>query len=344
MFCEALTQVVEEEWTKRLEDVCLAGVVFAELAACLGGLDGLEERSEDGGADARPVEGARAHELVTHRGGEAGDAEGLREDPTVDVRETRGQLVQGRLTALHVCVQRLVEERELRAEVAAVFTSSGHEKLREQVAFPQACVVTVETKKGADEEDGGLVVAVARPVQGLVEVGHDAGGPNRGLLLLARTDLNHAVSSEELQVVDMIGKLGESKLRAPGIFRTVSCHLTVEIDDPDASEVADDEEARSLDVGEIVDVIESLLLGLVEILPRGLHLDERLARDEGVDIALTSRRRSVRTPLVGDSFVLSNAKTLHELAHELMAFLFLITYAIAPLVSKLRAIFADCIE
>lgn len=142
----------------------------------------------------------------------------------------------------------------------------------------------------------------------------------------------------------MIGKLGESKLRVPGISRTVRCLLTVEIDDPNASEVADDEEARSFDVREIVDVIECLLLRLIEILPRGLHLDERLARDEGVDIALMPRRRSVRTPLVGDSFAFGDTEALHEFTHELMALLLLIPHAIAPLMSKLHAIFADCIQ
>ena len=142
----------------------------------------------------------------------------------------------------------------------------------------------------------------------------------------------------------MIGKLGESKLRAPGVSRTVRCLLTVEIDDADATEVADDEEARSFDVREIVDVIERLLLGLVQVLTCGFHFDERFARDEGVDIPLTSRRRSVRTPLVRDSFALGDTETLHEFTHELMAFLFLITHAIAPLVSKIRAIFADCIQ
>ena len=86
------------------------------------------------------------------------------------------------------------------------------------------------------------------------------------------------------------------------------------------------------------------LLGLVEILPRGLHLDERLARDEGIDIPLTSRRRSVRTPLIGDSFTFCDTEALHEFTHELMALLFLITYAIAPLVSKLYAVIADCIQ
>ena len=65
--CVLMAQFVQEKRAKRLEDVCLARIVLAELAAGLGGLDGLEERSEDGGTDARPVEGTRAHELVTHR-------------------------------------------------------------------------------------------------------------------------------------------------------------------------------------------------------------------------------------------------------------------------------------
>ena len=43
VFCEAFLQVVEEERAKRLENVRLARVVFAELAAGLGRLDGLEE-------------------------------------------------------------------------------------------------------------------------------------------------------------------------------------------------------------------------------------------------------------------------------------------------------------
>ena len=161
VFCEAFAQVVEEERAKGLQDVCLARVVFAELAAGLGGLDGLEERTEHGGADPRPVEGARPHELLAHRGGEAGDVEPLLEDPAVDVRETRGQLVQGRLTALHGCAQRLVEDCELSAEVAAVLAGPGVQELGEQVAFPQAGVVSVEAKERADEEDGGLVIAVA---------------------------------------------------------------------------------------------------------------------------------------------------------------------------------------
>ena len=161
MFCEAFTQVVEEERAKRLENVRLAGVVLAELAAGLGRLDGLEEGTEHGGADAGPVEGARSHEFLAHGGGETRDVEVLREDPPVHVRETRGQLVQGRLTALHGCVQRLVEDCELSAEVAAVLAGPGVQELGEQVAFPQAGVVSIEAKERADEEDGGLVIAVA---------------------------------------------------------------------------------------------------------------------------------------------------------------------------------------
>ena len=264
--------------------------MLAELSPGLGGLDGLEERSEDGGADARPVEGARAHEFLSHLEREAGDAERLREDPAVHVGETGNQLVQGRLTALYGCVQGLVEERELCAEVAAVLTGPGVEKIGEQVAVPQARVITVETKEGADEEDRGLVVAVARPVQGLVEVGHDAGGPNRGLLLLARTNPNHAVSGEELQVVDMIGELRKHELDVSRVLTVVvmSSGVPVEVDDTDSPKVADDEKAWDFGIRKVVDVIESLLLRPVEVLPRGLHLDERLARYESINVAVAS--------------------------------------------------------
>ena len=142
----------------------------------------------------------------------------------------------------------------------------------------------------------------------------------------------------------MIGELCELELRAPRFHVVSARHILVEIDDSDTVEVAHNQEARSFDVREIVDVIERLLLSLVQVLTRGLHLDERLARDEGVDIALTSRRRSVRTPLVGDSFAFGDTEALHEFTHELMALLFLITHAIAPLVSKLHASVADGIK
>lgn len=65
--CVLMVQFVEEQGFQRLEDVCLARVVLAQLAAGLGRLDGLEERTKDGGADPRPVEGTRSHELVSHR-------------------------------------------------------------------------------------------------------------------------------------------------------------------------------------------------------------------------------------------------------------------------------------
>ena len=65
--CVLMAQFVQEKRAKRLEDVRLARVVLAELASGLGGLDGLEERTEHGGADPRPVEGARPHELLAHR-------------------------------------------------------------------------------------------------------------------------------------------------------------------------------------------------------------------------------------------------------------------------------------
>ena len=39
----------------------------------------------------------------------------------------------------------------------------GLEAFCEHATFPQACVLTVETKEGTDDEDRGLVMAVAAP-------------------------------------------------------------------------------------------------------------------------------------------------------------------------------------
>jgi hypothetical protein len=45
------SKFIEEEGTKKPEDVCLGGVVLAEFSAGFSTLDGLEQRAEHGRAD-----------------------------------------------------------------------------------------------------------------------------------------------------------------------------------------------------------------------------------------------------------------------------------------------------
>lgn len=73
-------EVVEEEGADDLEDVGLGGVVRADLAAGAGFHDALEERAEDGGRDARPVEAGGFEQGFAHGGIEVGDGQRLGEE------------------------------------------------------------------------------------------------------------------------------------------------------------------------------------------------------------------------------------------------------------------------
>ncbi len=79
---------VEEQGFQCLENVCLARVVLTKLAASLRRLDGLEERTEDGGADTGPVEGAGSHKFFAHFERETGNVQGFRKNSTIDIGES----------------------------------------------------------------------------------------------------------------------------------------------------------------------------------------------------------------------------------------------------------------
>ena len=72
-------QVIEEQRLDHLQDVLLRRVV-RPLGATVGRLhDRLEQRTEDGRRDCRPVELARVEQGLTHRGVEIRDAKRFRE-------------------------------------------------------------------------------------------------------------------------------------------------------------------------------------------------------------------------------------------------------------------------
>ena len=59
-------EFVEEQRADDFEDVALASVMRANLAALFVVHDGLKERAEDGGRDARPVLARAAEQGVAH--------------------------------------------------------------------------------------------------------------------------------------------------------------------------------------------------------------------------------------------------------------------------------------
>ncbi len=95
-------EFVEEQGADELEDVLFAGVVGAQLAPPVAGVqfdDLLEHGAEDGGRDGRPVDAATGDELLPHVAVEIGDAQVLLEQPAVDVGKA-GQIFVQRFLAL----------------------------------------------------------------------------------------------------------------------------------------------------------------------------------------------------------------------------------------------------
>ena len=114
-------QVVEEKRADDFEDVALAGVMPADLPALLRLHDGLKERAEDGGRDARPVEARAGQQGVAHVAVEVGEAEVFRKEFAVDVGECGQSFVEVLLALVGRRVEHVEEPREMRAEVGAVF-------------------------------------------------------------------------------------------------------------------------------------------------------------------------------------------------------------------------------
>jgi hypothetical protein len=97
---ELLPQIIKEQRPHDLEDVPLAGVVAAGLAAVARLHDTLKQRAEDGRRDLRPVEPRTGQHTVTHVPVEIGKTKALRKQLAVDVREGRQGLLKIRLPLL----------------------------------------------------------------------------------------------------------------------------------------------------------------------------------------------------------------------------------------------------
>ena len=143
------------------EDVAFAGVVRANLAALLVIHDGLEERAEDGGRDARPVLARAAEQRVAHVTVEIGKAEVLAEQVAVDV----GKLREGFIEVLLALVRRRVEDfkepGQVLAEVRAVRRSAVFDEQVKGFALENAGVLGEQAEQDADEEAFEVVATVA---------------------------------------------------------------------------------------------------------------------------------------------------------------------------------------
>ncbi len=105
------------------------------------------------------------------------------------------------------------------------------------------------------------MVVVPGTLERLVERGHQLRGLDRCGLLGFRAERAFSVAREECQGIRVVSQLLNREL-SDGIC------LGVQIEQPEAAEVAGQHPPRNLRVGKIVDVVERLLFGRDEILTR----------------------------------------------------------------------------
>ncbi|TRW14020.1 hypothetical protein FMM06_09780 [Glacieibacterium frigidum] len=271
------TQIVEEQRPDDLQDVGLAGIVCACLAALAGVHHRLEQRPEDRWADLAPVEAAGVEQHLAHVAVEVGGAQRAREQRAVDVREL-AQLVAQQLAApLGRRVEDVEDLVKPFAQVAAVGRGVGEDILQEDVAgFEDAGVVGEHAEQQADEQAFEVVTVIARRGQRIVEAAHQFG----------RGDVDRGLAAEILpppqhegEGLDMLGQVGEPEdERRPALF---------EVEEVPRLEIAGQQIARVIArLLQPGDVVERLAARFAEIEARTFLLDEQHAGPEQVDEAV----------------------------------------------------------
>ena len=134
-------EFVEKQRLDQLEDVALAGVVRAQVAARFRIHHRLEQGSENRRADAAPVQCAGVQQQLPHAGVERRQRQRLGEQPAVDVGQFGKLRVQRFLALRGRGVQRLEQLRQPRTDVAAVGCAAPRDQLVEGQARKDAGVV-----------------------------------------------------------------------------------------------------------------------------------------------------------------------------------------------------------
>lgn len=148
-----------EDTVQRLR-IFVSLVMIAQLSTYLVRLSGLEQSPDSGWAAPRIVESSC--EFLELRGGNTRNAERVVEYSTVDGGVSAINASRGDCRGSLDCPASGRRARAVRRGRCRLH-EFGLEEFCEHATFPQARVLTVETKEGADDEDWGLVMAVAAP-------------------------------------------------------------------------------------------------------------------------------------------------------------------------------------
>ena len=272
-FLELGPEFIEEERLDELEDVGLAGVVRAEVAAGLGVHGALEEGAEDGRADAAPVEAGAFQQGDAHAAVPIGDGQRLGEELSVDVFEVGQALVQVLLALFRRGVQQLEQAGQLRAEVGAVLTRLVHDVVVEGIELEDAGIVGEEDEEQAHEVDFQLLAGIAGGLELVVQLAHQLGGADVHGVLLAHGP--RLVAGDEVEEADAFRQFLQGQFDFAALLQVMQ---------HEACKIADDDVAGLLMLLYAMEVVGGLHGGLLQVAATALVLDQQQSGPEVVDL------------------------------------------------------------
>ena len=194
--------------------------------------------------------------------------DGIRSAPweqvSVHVREACEVLVERDAALVLRGIQYFKELGKPRAQVGPVLCCPRLYEFKEDISWLEdPCVVGEEAKDDAHEELLEVVADIAGVVERVVQFADQLGCHDvRRVLVSEGSSFD---TEDEAEVLDVFGQLGEREAHGP---------VLVEVLEFEFLEVAQEEKARALDIGERVEVLQGLLSGASEAPPCALLLDE----------------------------------------------------------------------
>ncbi len=267
---ELRVQVVHEQRLDHLEDVLLGRVVRALRAALRRVHHRLEQRAEDGGRDVGPVEAAGVQQRPAHRRVERERPKVSLEEIAVDVGKPHQILVQRRRALVLRCVEHLEQLREPRPEIGPVLASACFDEVEEDVArLEHPGVVSEHAEHDAHEEAFEIVATVPGIGERIVQPPDQLGGFDVRWVLVAEGSALHA--EDEAERLDVRGQVRERESDELPLVEVVKL---------EGLEVAHQNVARALALGQRVEILPGLFECCRQIAPGALLFDDEHAGPE----------------------------------------------------------------
>ncbi|MCY4269798.1 MAG: hypothetical protein OXE80_06475 [Gammaproteobacteria bacterium] len=235
----------------------------------------MEQRAEDRRRNARPVEAAGVEQHFAHRRIKGGNAQRAIEKLAIHIREGGKVFIEGGLPVFDWRVEHLEQLRKRRAKIGTVLAGARFDKVEEDVpGLENASVVGEQAEREPDEKALEIVALVAHGFESVVELANQLGRLDVRRVLITEGPALHA--EDEAERLHMLGQFRQGEGDRGAL---------VEVAKLESLEVAQQDEARAVALGQGVEVIPSLFPGHIQIAPGALLFDQQNARPEQVDEA-----------------------------------------------------------